>query len=356
VAVVDHQQHLLSVLDASWFLGACLAAKERPSAIELHTLTVPVPLYCFDTQSPEEATSLLIQEQRSSLMVVDDEHRPRGLFVPQPAPVSNDWGPFSLVGQVAIVTGAAMGIGFGICRRMHEAGASLLMLDKNAQALEIAHKKLESTPRPEQRVVAMELDVQEQQAPERMVARCLESFGRLDILVNNAGIFPRKSLLKLDRAGFDRVMDINLRSLVFLSQAAARWMTENQTPGRIINIGSIDSVHPTAPGLTAYDASKGAVLMFTKSLALELAPFGVLVNAVLPGGIDTEGSSQPMRQSALSEAEKQAIRARFIHDKMPLGRLGTPDDIGKAVVFLASSASDYLTGSALLVDGGTLLR
>jgi 2-deoxy-D-gluconate 3-dehydrogenase len=188
-----------------------------------------------------------------------------------------------------------------------------------------------------------------------MVDECVAQFGSVDILVNNAGIYPSVPVLQMTPETFDRVYRINLRGLVFCSQAAAARMIEQGGGGRIINIGSVDSFHPSMVGLAAYDSSKGGVLMFTKNLALELAPHRILVNMIAPGGIDTPGASKPLEGSGMSEEQMQALKEQFLQHKIPLHRYGVPEDIGKVAVFLASSAADYMTGSAVIIDGGMLL-
>ena len=131
-------------------------------------------------------------------------------------------------------------------------------------------------------------------------------------------------------------------------------MTEQGTGGKIVNIASVDALHPSQPGLVAYDASKGGVLMFTRAFALEMAPHGVNVNAIAPGGINTEGTTAPLEGSGLTQEQTEAMRAQYIA-KIPVGRMGEPDDIAKVAVFLASAASDYMTGELVVVDGGILV-
>jgi 2-dehydro-3-deoxy-D-gluconate 5-dehydrogenase len=264
----------------------------------------------------------------------------------------SNWGPFSVEGKRVVVTGAAMGIGFGIAKCFVEAGASVLLADVDGQAAKAAAKRLHGGPG---LVAALQVDIGDDAAPLAIVSQCVERFGGLDVLVNNAGIFPQVPVLKMAPEVFDRVMRINLRGLVFLSKAAGLRMVEQGRGGKIINIGSIDSLHPSMIGLAAYDASKGAVLMFTRSLALELAPHGVNVNAILPGGVTTEGTSRPLAGSGMTPAQMKEILDGFVKTKIPLGRMGVPHDIGKVAVFLASSAADYITGAELVVDGGALL-
>lgn len=263
-----------------------------------------------------------------------------------------NWGPFSLEGKSAVITGGAMGIGFGIAKRFVEAGANVLLADLDAKAVESAAGRLSGGPG---RAAALQVDIADDAAPERIVSRCVEYFGGLDVLVNNAGIFPQVPVLKMSPEVFDRVLRINLRGLVFVSKAAGLRMVEQGRGGKIINIGSIDSLHPSTIGLAAYDASKGGVLMFTRSFALEMAPNGVHVNAILPGGITTEGTSRPLTGSGMTEAQMKEFLNNFIKTKIPLRRMGVPDDIAKVAVFLASSASDYITGADIVVDGGALV-
>jgi len=258
---------------------------------------------------------------------------------------------FDISGKAAIVTGAALGIGFGIAKRFVESGADVLLADVNEVALKKAVGKLKGPGRAQTIV----LDVASDEGWEKAVQACVEHFGKLDILVNNAGIYPQTPMLKMDPALFDRVYRINLRGTAFLSKAAALRMIQQGKGGRIINISSVDSVHPSMVGLAAYDASKGGVLSFTKNFALEMAPHGVLVNAIAPGGVATEGASRPLEGSGMTEAQMKAMMEGYIQNKIPLHRMGVPDDIAKAAVFLASSAADYMTGATIVVDGGMLL-
>lgn len=257
--------------------------------------------------------------------------------------------PFELGGKNAVVTGGAMGIGFGISRRLAEAGANVLIADMNAGAAEEAAKKLAGL---RGKAAATQADVTVDGTGDKVVGKCVELFGSIDILVNNAGIYPTSSVLQMSPDFFDKVYKVNLKGLVFVSKAAAIKMVETGKGGKIINIASIDSFHPSMPGLAAYDSSKGGVLMFTRALALELGQKGITVNGIAPGGVATEGTAKPL--AGMSQ-EQMAQMMKAFTARIPLGRMGAPDDIGKVALFLASSASDYMTGQTIVVDGGMLI-
>jgi 2-deoxy-D-gluconate 3-dehydrogenase len=172
----------------------------------------------------------------------------------------------------------------------------------------------------------------------------VDAFGGIDILVNNAGIYPMVPLGQLDAATFRRVLDVNLTGLFLCTKAVSAHMIEHGRRGRIVNVTSIDALHPSMIGLSHYDASKHGAWGFTKNVALELAAHGIWVNAVAPGAIRTPGTV------GMDEASTQAFEAMI-----PMGHMGDPDDIGRAVLFLASDLASYITGAQLVVDGGRLL-
>ena len=259
-----------------------------------------------------------------------------------------DWGPFDLTGKSAVVTGGAMGIGHGIVTRFVEAGANVVVADLDGEAAATVAK---DTPG-RGRAVAMTVDIGADDAGETMVATCVDAFGSLDVLVNNAGIYPMAPMLQTAPELFDRVYRVNLRGVAFASKAAAARMIEQGGGGKIVNIASIDAFHPSMVGLAAYDASKGGVLMLTKALALEFGPHGIQVNGIAPGGITTEGSSAGL--GGMTEEQLQAMTEEFV-SHIPLRRMGVPDEIATVAVFLASRASDYMTGETVIVDGGRLL-
>lgn len=261
------------------------------------------------------------------------------------------WGPFDVAGKSTIVTGGAMGIGFGIVKRFVEGGANVVIADIDDKTAETAAGKLRGGPG---KVVSIRADMADPDTGERIVNRAIEEFGSLDVLVNNAGIYPVVPMLQMKPELFDKVYAINLKGLAFATKAAAAQMIRQGKGGKIINIASIDSFRPSMIGLAAYDASKGGVLMFTKNMALELAPHKININAVAPGGIGTEGTAKLGGNRPMSPEEQQKMMEAFLA-RIPLGRMGVPDDIAKVAVFLASSASDYMTGEAIIVDGGALL-
>jgi 2-dehydro-3-deoxy-D-gluconate 5-dehydrogenase len=248
---------------------------------------------------------------------------------------------FDLTGKVAIVTGGAMGIGQGIALRLAEAGAAVVIADVSLAAAEETASQIRAAGG---KAKAIRADVASVADAKRTVQETVRDFGRLDILVNNAGIYPMVGALEVTEALWDKVLDINLKGLFFYTQAAAQEMVNEGHAGKIINIASIDGLHPTG-NLVHYDASKGGVVMVTKALALEFGPRNITVNAIAPGAIQTPGAGG----SAVPEEMLQAFAARI-----PMRRMGVPDDIAKVALFLASSAADYMTGSVVVVDGGVL--
>jgi 2-deoxy-D-gluconate 3-dehydrogenase len=244
--------------------------------------------------------------------------------------------------RTAIVTGGAMGIGLGIARRLHGAGADVVVADLDPAAGEETAEALEAERA--KSAVAVRTDVADPEDVERMVSAAVESFGGVDILVNNAGIYPVLPLKDLDLETFHRVLDVNLTGLFLCTKAAAARMIEQGRGGRIVNITSIDALHPSMIGLAHYDASKHGAWGFTKNVALELAPHDIAVNAIAPGGIKTPG---------VGDVDEQTLRG--FEEAIPMGRMGDPDDIGRATLFLASKLASYMTGSQLVVDGGWLL-
>ena len=258
---------------------------------------------------------------------------------------------FDLSGRGAVVTGGAMGIGRSIAYRLSEAGAQVMIADIDLDTARQTAEKV--TERAGTRALAIRADASSPADAEKVMQATVEAFGSVDILVNNAGIYPTSPFLQTTEQLWDRVLSINLKGAFFYAQAAARRMIEGGRGGRIINLASIDALHPHVE-LAHYGSSKAGVIMLTKDLALELAPHQILVNAVAPGTIMTRGIGGEAQARASAGKSTQELMDEFIR-RLPLGRPGTPDDVAKAVLFLASGAADYMTGSVLVVDGGYLL-
>ncbi len=249
-----------------------------------------------------------------------------------------------LDGKTAIVTGAAMGIGRSIAERLHEAGADVVVSDLDGQeAARVAAGLEERRPGSS---LAVQADVADADAVRALVEAAAERFGAIDVLVNNAGIFPFVPLADMGEDDFMRVIDVNLRGVYLCTKAVADRMVAQGSGGGIINITSIDALHPSAVGLAHYDASKHGVWGFTKNVARELAPHGIRVNAIAPGGVITPGVQAVQGEDLDVEAMAAGV---------PLGRFADPDEIGRVAVFLASELASYMTGSQVVVDGGLLL-
>ncbi len=257
-----------------------------------------------------------------------------------------------LSGKTAIVTGGAVGIGFGIARRLAEAGANVLIADVNAENAEKAKRELLAAGF---KAEATRTDVTNEVEVQAMVVAAVAAFGGVDILVNNAGIYPSILVMNMTAADFENVLTVNLKSVFLCTKAVAKQMIAQGRGGRIVNITSIDALHPSSAGLAHYDASKHGVWGFTKNVALELAPDNIWVNAVAPGGVVTPGATAMQKNAQVpTGVDPQKMMESFLA-RIPMKRMGEPDDIGKAVLFLASEMSSYMTGSQIVVDGGALL-
>jgi len=251
---------------------------------------------------------------------------------------------FDLSGKTAIVTGGAMGIGYGIVQRLAEAGANVVIADLDEKTGKERAKTLGGKGMFVKTDVSAETDVK------HLVDETVKKFGKLDVMVNNAGIFPQKKVTEMDVALWDKIQAVNMRGVFLGCREAARAMT--QQGGIIVNIASIDARHPSMVGLAAYDASKHGVWGFTKNFALEVAKQGIRVNAIAPGGIATEGVA---KMSEGADKKQMAEQIKAFTAKIPLGRFGEPDDIATTALFLSSDASTYMTGAMVIVDGGVLL-
>jgi 2-deoxy-D-gluconate 3-dehydrogenase len=254
---------------------------------------------------------------------------------------------FDLSGKVAIVTGAAQGIGKGIALRLADAGARIIIADVN---LEAAQKTAAEMKKDGFNAEAVQADISKVADAEKMVKETITAFGDMHILVNNVGIYPSTKTIDMTEDFWDKTLDLNLKGTMFVSQAAARVMRDKGHGGRIINIASIAAFQYEATR-APYSISKAGVVMLTKALAKEWASAGILVNAIAPGAIVP---SEVLANIKNMTAEQRAGMEPFI-SRIPVGRMGEPDDIAKVVLFLASEASSYITGHTIVVDGGTLL-
>jgi len=254
-----------------------------------------------------------------------------------------------LDGKSAIVTGGAKGIGKAIALRLCEAGAKVLIADMDEAALEATVDEIKASGMTAEGVHA---DISKPEDITTMINACKEKFQSLDILVNNAGIYPNKKISDMTYEDFDKVLSVNLKS-VFLTTKIGSEIMKIQGGGKIINITSIDALHPSMTGLAHYDASKHGMWGFTKNSALELADHKIWVNAIAPGGILTPGvtASAPSNPDPNMMAEQTKV----FMNKIPMHRFGDADEIAKVALFLASDMSSYMTGEQIVVDGGVLL-
>ena len=242
----------------------------------------------------------------------------------------------SLTGKVALVTGAAQGIGKAVALVLARNGADVIVSDINLEKAEETVKEIEASGR---NAMAIRVDVANSGDVERMVQTVMERFGHIDILINNAGIARDKLILRMTEEDWDAVLNINLKGTFNCTKAVVRHMSK-QRSGKIVNIASVVGEMGNA-GQANYSASKAGVIGFTKTIAREFAQRGINVNTIAPGYIET-----PMTE-ALPEKAKEELK-RMI----PMERLGQPEDVAEAVLFLVSEASSYITGQVLNVNGG----
>jgi len=248
---------------------------------------------------------------------------------------------FKLDGKVAIVTGSSTGLGQGISLALAEAGAAVVGVDYVASS--DTKKAIEAFGGRFLEIVA---DLMTNEPLQGIVDKAVQTFGRLDILVNNAGIIRRQDAIDFSEKNWDDVMDINAKTVFFFSQAAARQFITQGSGGKIINVASMLSFQGGIR-VPSYTASKSAVMGLTKLMACEWAKHGINANAIAPGYMATN-NTQDLRADAK--------RSEAILERIPAGRWGTPADVQGAVVFLASTASDYVNGYTVAIDGGWLAR
>jgi NAD(P)-dependent dehydrogenase (short-subunit alcohol dehydrogenase family) len=248
----------------------------------------------------------------------------------------------SLEGRVAVISGAASGIGLGTARRLASCGAAVVLLDIDAAAGEGAQKMLRTTGA---RALFVRCDVRSDADCRRAVDETVRAFGRIDILFNNAGIIVRKNAVDLAEEEWDRVVDVILKGTFLLSRHVIPLMIAAGA-GSIINMGSGWALKG-GPDAVAYCAAKGGILNMTRAMAIDHGRHGIRVNCVCPGDVDTPLLRSEQAQLGQDEAEFMAEAAR-----RPLGRVGTPEDVADAVLFFASDLSKWVTGAFLVVDGG----
>jgi NAD(P)-dependent dehydrogenase (short-subunit alcohol dehydrogenase family) len=250
-----------------------------------------------------------------------------------------------LAGMVALVTGAGQGLGAAIAREYAAEGASVALLDRNADTLRALSAELRGAGAA---VVDVTVDITDQRAVAEAMGATLAHFGQVDVLVNNAGIFSGGTILEDTLDDWRRVLGVNLDALYLLTKRIVPHMVTRRY-GRIINIASIAGF-VSRGNVGSYNASKGAVIAFTKSLAVELAPYGILANAIAPGFLRTAQMQDAQGQDLTQSADFIGWYVQRRH--IPMARAGEPGDVAGTAVFLASAYCRYLTGQVLIVDGG----
>jgi 2-deoxy-D-gluconate 3-dehydrogenase len=248
---------------------------------------------------------------------------------------------FSLKGKSGIVTGGGSGIGKGMATGLVQAGAEIVIAGRKPERLEETARELRQFGGA---VIPVQADVSRMDDIQSLVDRAVEEFGKIDFLFNNAGIIRRNSAEDFSERDWDDVININLKGPFFLAQAVARVMISQKKKGKIINTSSLIAMSG-GKRVPSYAASKGGVAQITKAMANDWAHYNILVNAIGPGWVNTE----------LTEAlRKDKERFAELSARIPLGRWADPEDLAGAAVFLASDASDYITGQTIFVDGGWL--
>lgn len=248
---------------------------------------------------------------------------------------------FSLKGKSGIVTGAGSGIGKGFATCLVQAGAEVVIAGRNTGKLEATAREIRQFGGP---VVPIQADVAKIEDIKNLVNRTVKEFGKIDFLFNNAGIVRRNTCEDFTEKDWDDVITVNLKGAFFLAQAVARVMISQKRKGKIVNTSSRIALQ-SGKQLPAYGASKAGLTQLTKSMANDWAKYNILVNAIGPGYVKTE-----MTESLFRDKERSAE----ITSRIPLGRWADPEDMAGAAVFLASDASDYITGQTIFVDGGWL--
>ena len=250
---------------------------------------------------------------------------------------------FDLTGKAALVTGASRGLGQAMALALAEAGCDLAVNARSADSLAEVSKKIQRLGR---KAVPVAGDVSEEAQVEQVIAAAVKAFGRIDILVNNAGVWEGSYLVRLKKEDWDRVLKVNMTGAYLVAKAAGKVMLK-QRSGKIINISSISGFKPFQQSM-AYAATKAAVIQMTKVIAMELGPAGIRVNAIAPGFFDTDMTQRYQEPDATATLEAYTA-------KIPLRKRGQPEDLSGLIIFLASAASDHITGQTIVIDGGESL-
>jgi NAD(P)-dependent dehydrogenase (short-subunit alcohol dehydrogenase family) len=274
----------------------------------------------------------------------------------------------SLAGRCAVVTGGSRGLGEAIVQRLTQAGASVVLTGRGREALQRVESRVAASGG---QALGVQADLASLADSQKVIDLTLERFGRIDILVNNAAVFPPSMFLEVSEETFDHTADTDLKGAYFLAQFAAKAMVSAGRGGRIINLLSTDAFRPTG-FLSAYGAAKLGLWSATQAMAKELAEHRILVNALTPGSIITQDRIDKLMDGTFGASDvpdgatktrekmqvvvKSGSFAQMLTTMMPLGRPGYPDEIAKAVLFLASDMASYISGANVLVDGAQTLR
>jgi NAD(P)-dependent dehydrogenase (short-subunit alcohol dehydrogenase family) len=242
--------------------------------------------------------------------------------------------PLGLAGRAAVVTGATKGIGRATAVLFAELGVNVVAVGRE-------FKEAKSPLKTNGKIIRFEADVSDEAKAEAAIATCVREFGKVDILVNNAGMIRGGTILDFRREDWDRIMEVNLGGYRNYAKAASLAMTKSKTAGRIVNVASVDGIS-AEPDVLAYSASKGAIIMLTKCMAIELAPYGIRVNAIAPGWVDT----------AMGTGVLDPKSRRLVNRRIPLGYIAPPEEIAGSIVFLVSDMAKYITGHVMVADGG----
>jgi glucose 1-dehydrogenase len=250
--------------------------------------------------------------------------------------------PNRLTGKVAAVTGGDQGIGRAIAERLAQEGADIAICYRTNK--KGADEVVEGITATKRRAAAFQADVGKISDGQRFIEQAVQALGKIDILINNAGLEKRADFWDVTEEDFDAVLNVNLKGMFFVTQAAVRHLRQAGRSGKIINISSVHEELPF-PHFASYCASKGGIKMLTRNLAIELAPHKITINSIAPGAIET-----PINTRLLHDP----VKLKELLENIPLGRLGKPEDVAGLASFLASEESDYVTGSTFFVDGGLL--